>query len=320
MNFVSLFKKTIKNLKRANVKFWIICLVAAALNSVYQTAQDSIKYIAYEAASQSSVIDSDYDAITGNLDNITVEEYISLLESYNDSDSELDSTLNSILNALGLEKSDTFKLVLAGIVSLFVMGLLIFIVSTIYTYLVYNSALESIEGDEYVKDNNLLSAMGAQLLSTFLIGVYILISAICITTSFTISPFISIIFMLLSISVFLYLAAKLSGVMYVYSKYKNLSATKIISKSFNLTKGKALKILGYNILIQILIATCTAPLAVLVQLFSGIGFITFIALSFIYNVVSSLLISAFLVMFNVTLFKKIDAINETNSDLNINYF
>lgn len=313
MNFSSLIRNTFENAKKASVKFWIICLVAAVLGGVSQTSKDILQYAESQSSTQNEIASTDYDTITGNFDNLTEEEYNALLQTYDDLDLDLD--LDSILSSAGLEKSDVIKFTCVAATILFFLGLISLVVSTIYKYLLYNSALESIEGENYVSRNNLVSSIGAQILSGFSIVASVSVSMLCLLLTFIVHPLFIIVFLGILLILTPYLVIRLSGVNYVYSKYKDLSATKIINKSFELTKGRVLRILAYNVLIQIIIAVCLSPFGFLVSILSNIGFITLVILSFVYNVLSALLICAFMVMFNITLFKELDFLNEINSNL-----
>lgn len=325
MKFKELFKDAFISTKKASIKFWIICLIPAVLGGITQTTSDVSEYRSTKNTVENSM---EYDAITGNLDNFTEEEYNSLLGKTNNEveDSLVLDSLNNdsfdfdeLLDDLNLSKSGLLGLIGIVVALIFVFSIIGVIISMIYKYFLYNIALESIEEDETHNYRNLTPSMGAQILSAISVFLPFVLGCASIILGFTSNTIFFFIAVILFISI-PYIAVRFLGVNYVYSKYKDLKTIEIIKKSFEITKGRVLKIILYLICIQFIVFLCCIPFVLVFKLLSTLSFTIFVISQFICNTALTLLCNAFLVMFNVNMFRNLDAIDDINSNFLVDNF
>lgn len=309
MKFGNLFEKTISSLKKAGLVFWIMCLVVSLLG------------LGSEFMSMNFNIDVNDSYLSSELeiDNYFTEDELSeYFDKYNNSEEYTDDYLNELEYEYIVDDFEgTFLnhfvgaaviLIFGAIIVFLIMILIVNLISTIINYYFMAFAVESVDGEEITKGRNLGKIILAQILISLMIFIPILACIVFVVLAISLGNIILILpGVLILFFGALYLSTRYSAIYYVAVKYQDFTARKILKKSSEITSGNILKIILY-IMLNALIFGFIIGLPVsfgtslLISLSPVVGLIVYFVISLIINTVTT----AFMVMFNVNMYKELD--------------
>ena len=286
MKFNNVFKKTISSLKEATLSFWIMCVITLLLSMCHGAIN--------------TYLDGD-----SNIMGITYDEDVELAEDDNDFEKYLNDYEEITIEDTDISDAEDLKELILLLVE---MVAAILITPIVYYYMMACS-IESVEKQPIVKGKNLCKVILAQLLFSLIA----LIPASCCMALIVLGVFsgqfiLSVLGTLITLVVFLYVTIRYSTIAYVAIKYQSYNVKEIVRQSAQLIKGNVLKVMLYRVGLgfgALVIAILYLIIGLVLKNKCPQGI--YISFSFIGLSVIHVLYMAFGSMFNVNMFKELEA-------------
>lgn len=299
MKFNNLCKKTMESLKEATLSFWIMCLIVFLLTICHEGISTHLTF------TPDSILSSLGEEM--EFGEIDVDDYEEITDSSN---SELDEEENSV------EVGDVVDGVLAITSDLeylkdakwWLLEKVIFVVLIpIIYYYVIAFAIESVEKQPIVKGKNLAKMILAQLVFT-LMAIIPALCSIALIVFGVLKEFIILCVLgaLMIVVGFIYLSVRYTSIYYISIKYQSYSIKEIISQSAQLIKGDILKVMLYRVDIWVTMlgfSMLLTMIMVLLMMVLPVG----VYISLICSSIVNVLYIAISTMFNVNMFKELEA-------------
>lgn len=310
MKFGSLFENTISSLKKASLTFWIMCFVVSILGfgsefmSMDFNVNDNNSYLSSEI----------------EIDNyFTEDELAEYYEVYGDFDTYSDDYLDDIedeniiedfdFDVLNFLKEASIILIPLIVIGFLLMMLIINLIASIINYYFMAFAIESVDGKEISKGKNIGKVILAQILLSLIMFIPILICIVFVVLAISLGNIILILpGILILLFGILYLSMRYSLIYYIAVKYQELNAREILQKSAEITRGNILKMFLYTILIGLIFGfIISLPVNFASSLLISLSPVIGACIYFIISVVLNTVYTAFVIMFNVNMYKALDS-------------